>query len=136
MTRPLNPLLLEELNDLRAFYDELGGHWSDTVGGSDEEEHTRWVRFMWQERENPTVDSLWQIFYRHLDAQQAEDSEGYETDSTESEEGSCGKLEPDSDEDADWFGQMDAADSDEETTENRVYEENEEWKDDVKVESE
>ncbi|KAL0572891.1 hypothetical protein V5O48_009060 [Marasmius crinis-equi] len=119
MTRPLRPERLEELNDLRAFYDALGTHWSTSITKSDEEERQRWVRLMWQEREHPTLDSLRQIFFRHLDVQDVEDSEGFETDSTESEEGSQDKVEPDSDEDADWFGQMEPEESDQEMMENR-----------------
>ncbi|KAL0565232.1 hypothetical protein V5O48_016790 [Marasmius crinis-equi] len=120
MTRAFDPRVLEELNDLRAFYDALGAHWSDSIVGSDDEERTRWVRFMWQERELPTVEALWQIYFRHLDVQEIADSEGVDTDSTDSDEDPGEKVEPDSDEDADWFAQMVPEDSDEEMTESRT----------------
>ncbi|KAL0568242.1 hypothetical protein V5O48_013753 [Marasmius crinis-equi] len=134
MTRPLNPVLLEEVNDLRAFYDALGGSWSQGFVGSEEDERARWVRFMWQEREHPTVKSLWQVFYRHLDVQDIEDSEGYDTDSTQTDQDSDDMIEPDSNEDADWFGQMTREDSEEELTESQEVEEEDVKEPEVKVE--
>ncbi|KAL0574846.1 hypothetical protein V5O48_007119 [Marasmius crinis-equi] len=103
MTPRLSREQLVEIEEMRAFYDVLGGKkWSATTnpGGSAEVERARWIRFMWRERQHGTLETLGAVYWRLLDHPTDEEynSTGWDTDSTAS--------------DASWF--VEETDSDEE----------------------
>ncbi|KAL0567231.1 hypothetical protein V5O48_014763 [Marasmius crinis-equi] len=92
-----------ELEEMRALYDALGPQkWSLTSnpGGPAEAKRARWIRFLWREREHPTLETLGAVFWRLLDEPTDEEmqSNGWDADS---DGGSASWIvaEPDSDSD-------------------------------------
>ncbi|KAL0576156.1 hypothetical protein V5O48_005824 [Marasmius crinis-equi] len=116
MTRRLRHEQLTDIEEMRALYDVLGEKkWSATynAGGNTEVERARWIRFMWRERERPTLETLGAVLWRILDSPTDEeyDSGGWETDTAT--DSSWIVAEPDSDEDLDCFNQTDVEEEEE-----------------------
>ncbi|KAL0563626.1 hypothetical protein V5O48_018437 [Marasmius crinis-equi] len=125
MTSRLNREQLVEIEELRAMYDALGSKkWSATTnaGGSAEVERGRWIRFLWKQREQPTIETLVAVFWRLLDRPTDEEMEstGWETDSSDGYSASWIVAEPDSDEELHRFRAKEAEQGDEEDDEDEL----------------
>ncbi|KAL0568495.1 hypothetical protein V5O48_013486 [Marasmius crinis-equi] len=111
MTDRLRHEQLEEIEERRALYDALGPNkWSLTSnpGGSAQTERARWIRFLWRQREHPSLETLGAVFWRLLDHPTDEglESTRWNTDS-DGESASWIVAEPDSDPELDRFVQRD-----------------------------